>query len=125
MLCRIAGRFVLQLLQQGEQIKLQPLGREAIEGRREDAVACMRSMHVEREPEVLFYMGRHYSFLGSGEEANRSFERSDVSRLAIETKAVFELEHRVLKVDGTVGWTHSQAVPLFAPEGEITEWLTS
>src|SRR5690606_23468566 len=41
----------------------------AIEGRREEALACMRSMHVEREPEVLFYMARHYSFLGSGEEA--------------------------------------------------------
>ncbi|HVN19515.1 MAG TPA: PAS domain S-box protein [Dongiaceae bacterium] len=42
---------------------------------------------------------------------------------AIESKSVFELEHRVLRVDGTLGWTVSRAVPLLDKDGEITEWF--
>jgi len=42
---------------------------------------------------------------------------------AIESKSVFELEHRVLRVDGTLGWTVSRAVPLLDQDGEITEWF--
>jgi PAS domain S-box-containing protein len=42
---------------------------------------------------------------------------------AIRTKSVFELEHRVLTVDGTLGWTHSRAIPLLDPDGEIVEWF--
>ena len=42
---------------------------------------------------------------------------------AIESKNVFELEHRVIRVDGTLGWTVSRAVPLRDKDGEITEWL--
>jgi PAS domain S-box-containing protein len=41
---------------------------------------------------------------------------------AIATKSVFELEHRVLTVDGTLGWTHSRAIPLFDDAGEINGW---
>jgi signal transduction histidine kinase/ActR/RegA family two-component response regulator len=42
---------------------------------------------------------------------------------AIHDKKPFELEHRVVRVDGTLGWTHSRAVPMFSREGEITEWI--
>ncbi|MDQ3471216.1 MAG: PAS domain-containing protein [Pseudomonadota bacterium] len=42
---------------------------------------------------------------------------------AIWTKDVFELEHRVLRVDGTVGWTFSRAIPLLDDAGEIVEWF--
>jgi signal transduction histidine kinase len=44
-------------------------------------------------------------------------------RNAIETKGVFELEHRVIRVDGTVGWTFSKAIPLLSEDGAIREWL--
>ena len=48
-------------------------------------------------------------------------------RAAIETairgKTVFDLEHRVIRADGTVGWTHSRAVPMVDERGEITEWI--
>jgi len=44
-------------------------------------------------------------------------------RQAIDSKSVFELEHRVLRVDGTLGWTLSRAVPLFNAAGEIVEWF--
>jgi signal transduction histidine kinase/ActR/RegA family two-component response regulator len=42
---------------------------------------------------------------------------------AIRTKSTFELEHRVVRVDGTVGWTFSRAIPLLADSGEIIEWF--
>lgn len=42
---------------------------------------------------------------------------------AIRTKGTFELEHRVLRVDGTLGWTLSRAIPLLDDHGEIVEWI--
>lgn len=42
---------------------------------------------------------------------------------AIRTKGFFELEHRVRRTDGSVGWTISRAVPLLGTEGEIVEWF--
>ncbi|MDE3198762.1 MAG: response regulator, partial [Acidobacteriota bacterium] len=42
---------------------------------------------------------------------------------AIRGRSMFELVHRVLRVDGTLGWVHSRAVPLFSPDGEIAEWF--
>jgi signal transduction histidine kinase/DNA-binding response OmpR family regulator len=42
---------------------------------------------------------------------------------AIAGKSIFELEHRIIRVDGTLGWTHSRAIPLLGPEGEIVEWF--
>jgi PAS domain S-box-containing protein len=42
---------------------------------------------------------------------------------AIDTKSKFELEHPVLRVDGTLGWTHSRAIPIVDEAGEILEWF--
>ncbi|MGO9171491.1 MAG: PAS domain S-box protein, partial [Rhodomicrobium sp.] len=42
---------------------------------------------------------------------------------AIETKGVFDLEHRIKRTDGTLGWTHSRAIPLVDAKGEIVEWF--
>ncbi len=42
---------------------------------------------------------------------------------AIRTKSTFELEHRVLRVDGTPGWTFSRAIPLLDETGAIVEWF--
>ena len=42
---------------------------------------------------------------------------------AIRSKSVFELEHRVVRADGTLGWTHSRAIPILDARGEITEWF--
>ena len=46
-----------------------------------------------------------------------------VIQAAIRSKGVFELEHRVMRVDGTVGWTFSRAVPMFDSQGHIKEWF--
>lgn len=42
---------------------------------------------------------------------------------AIRTKQPFELQHRVIRVDGTVGWIKSRAIPLLDEHGRITEWF--
>jgi signal transduction histidine kinase/DNA-binding NarL/FixJ family response regulator len=47
----------------------------------------------------------------------------DAIQKAIREKSVFELEHRVMRLDGTPGWTFSRAVPLFDASGKIVEWF--
>ncbi|MBV9509079.1 MAG: PAS domain-containing protein, partial [Caulobacteraceae bacterium] len=42
---------------------------------------------------------------------------------AIAHKGVFQLEHRVRRVDGSTGWTLSRAVPMLGERGEIIEWF--
>ncbi len=44
-------------------------------------------------------------------------------REAIRSKCVFQLEHRVLRADGSLGWTFSRAIPLLDERGEILEWF--
>ena len=42
---------------------------------------------------------------------------------AIRTRSLFELEHRVRRADGAVGWTSSRAIPRLDAEGRILEWF--
>jgi signal transduction histidine kinase/ActR/RegA family two-component response regulator len=42
---------------------------------------------------------------------------------AIRTRSPFEIEHRVIRPDGSPGWTFSRAIPLFDDHGEIVEWF--
>ncbi|MCS0611178.1 ATP-binding protein [Massilia kyonggiensis] len=42
---------------------------------------------------------------------------------AIATRSVYELEQRVLRVDGSIGWTLSRAVPIVGEDGEVEEWF--
>ena len=42
---------------------------------------------------------------------------------AMRNKSIFELEHRVLRVDGSLGWTFSRAIPIRNAEGEVIEWF--
>lgn len=42
---------------------------------------------------------------------------------AIRTRSLFQLEHRVLRLDGSIGWTHSRAVPMLDAHGDIHEWI--
>ena len=44
-------------------------------------------------------------------------------REAVQAKRPFELEHRVRRVDGSLGWTSSRAIPLLGPDGELIEWF--
>ena len=47
----------------------------------------------------------------------------DAINEAIRTRSVFELEHRVLRVDGSLGWTFWRAIALQNANGEIIEWF--
>lgn len=47
----------------------------------------------------------------------------EVINQAIATRSVFELEHRVRRKDGTLGWTQSRAVPMLDEAGEVVEWI--
>jgi PAS domain S-box-containing protein len=42
---------------------------------------------------------------------------------AIRTKQPFDLEHRVRRADGRLGWVHSRAVPLLDQNDQIREWF--
>ena len=42
---------------------------------------------------------------------------------AIRTRSMFQLEHRVIRADGTIGWTFSRALPFLDEQGDIIEWL--
>ncbi|MDB5022075.1 MAG: Histidine kinase [Pedobacter sp.] len=42
---------------------------------------------------------------------------------AVKTKTIFQLEHRVLRANGTLGWTFSRATPILDDQGEILEWF--
>ncbi|WP_428383470.1 PAS domain S-box protein [Methylocystis sp.] len=42
---------------------------------------------------------------------------------AIRAKNVFELEHRFKRIDGSIGWTQSRAIPILDASREITEWF--
>jgi signal transduction histidine kinase/DNA-binding response OmpR family regulator len=42
---------------------------------------------------------------------------------AIRTRGIFELEHRVRRADGTLGWTFSRAIPLVDAKGDLVEWF--
>ena len=41
----------------------------------------------------------------------------------IATKTPFDMEHRVNRPDGSVGWTRSRAMPVLDDKGEIAEWV--
>ncbi len=55
-------------------------------------------------------------------DADHSMVLTAIER-AIAEKSPFELEHRVRRADGTVGWTLSRAVPVLDDAGEIVEWF--
>lgn len=42
---------------------------------------------------------------------------------AVRTRSVFQMEHRVMRVDGSFGWTLSRAVPIFDASGALVEWI--
>lgn len=42
---------------------------------------------------------------------------------AVASGSVFDLEHRVLQADGSLGWTRSRAVPIRGEDGRVVEWF--
>ena len=42
---------------------------------------------------------------------------------AVATRTAFELQHRVIRADGSLGWTHSRSIPILDDAGRIVEWF--
>lgn len=42
---------------------------------------------------------------------------------AMESKSVFQLQHKVYRPDRSIGWTFSRAVPVLDSDGNILEWF--
>jgi len=55
-------------------------------------------------------------------EDDHAAVRAEIDR-AIAEKRPFESEHRMRRLDGTLGWTLSRAVPTLDAAGEIREWF--
>ncbi|HLX30525.1 MAG TPA: ATP-binding protein [Casimicrobiaceae bacterium] len=82
--------------------------------------------------EMRFLEGR--DFIADTEDSSRSWldkyihpdDQSHVMAVvgdAIRAKSVFQLEHRVRRIDGSWGWTFSRAIPLLDVKGNIVEWF--
>ncbi|MGO9377021.1 MAG: PAS domain S-box protein [Dissulfurispiraceae bacterium] len=98
---------------------------------------------VAASSQVLYIMSPDWSemrqlkggnFLADMEKPNRKWLKEyihpddqkhvlEVIGEAVRTGSVFELEHRVRLIDGTLGWTLSRAVPVRNAAGEIVEWF--
>ncbi|RYF69085.1 MAG: PAS domain S-box protein, partial [Comamonadaceae bacterium] len=53
-------------------------------------------------------------------------DRAEVSAAVVQAvrhRRPFELEHRVLRVDGTPGWMLSRAIPVLDDQGRVVEWF--
>jgi PAS domain S-box-containing protein len=98
---------------------------------------------VTASSEVLYRMSPDWSemrqlsggtFIADTEAPNRNWleeyipadEQPRVTAVineAIRTESIFALEHRVRRVDGSVGWTFSRAIPMLDANGKIIEWF--
>jgi PAS domain S-box-containing protein len=79
---------------------------------------------------MLYLRGR--DFIGDTEEPSGTWLEKYIPSddqafvmAAIRTKSTFELEHRVRRIDGNLGWTFSRAIPIQDADGEIIEWFGS
>ena len=82
--------------------------------------------------EMRHLQGRE--FIADTLESNRNWQNKyihpdDQPRMmeaiqkAIRCKSVFELEHRVIRKDGSPGWVCSRAIPILDHNDEIVEWF--
>lgn len=42
---------------------------------------------------------------------------------AVRNKTAFEMDHQLIRLDGSTGWAYSKGIPRLGPEGELIEWL--
>jgi len=98
---------------------------------------------VSASSDVVFRMNEDWTemrhlqgreFIADTHEPNRSWLEKyiqpcdrqrviDTIREAVRTKGLFELEHQILRIDGTPGWTFSRAIPLMDKDGAVVEWF--
>jgi PAS domain S-box-containing protein len=116
--------------------------RKKMEDALRESEARFRAL-VTASSEVMYYMSPDWSemtqlhsrsFLANTEKPNLNWleeyipleDQPEVTAAiheAIRTKSIFELEHRVWRADGNLGWTFSRAVPMMDENGEIVQWF--
>ena len=122
-------------------LKLQSVRREAAKSLR-DSEARFRAL-VKMTSDVVYSMSPDWRVIRH-QDGNRFIEststpdehwiakyipQDEQARVlagiekAIRTRGTFELEHRVFRADGTIGWTYSRAIPMHDAQGEIVEWF--
>ncbi|MFW5647564.1 MAG: PAS domain-containing sensor histidine kinase, partial [Candidatus Alkaliphilus sp. MAG34] len=79
-------------------------------------VLCGRGFLVDTREPVSDWLDRYIY----PEDRGSMFS---VIQNSIMGKKIFEVEHRVLKADGSVCWVFSRAVPIFDENGDIKEWF--
>jgi signal transduction histidine kinase len=109
--------------------------RHANESRFQAFVSATSEVIYQMSPdwsEMRFLQGR--DFVADTEDPSRSWldkyiHPDDQARVmaavreAVRTKSVLQLEHRIQRLDGSLGWTFSRAVPLLDGKGNIVEWF--
>ncbi|MGA2550277.1 MAG: ATP-binding protein [Burkholderiaceae bacterium] len=131
-----------------ERVKGEAAQRAA-ERAREDAVAAANSIDrqfralVTASSDVVYRMNADWSemdylqgrdFVSDTQAPSVSWLGNSIPEIehgrvmaavseAIRTRSVFELEHQIIRADGTIGWTFSRAIPIFDAHGEIVEWF--
>ncbi|MEO6709531.1 MAG: ATP-binding protein, partial [Planctomycetota bacterium] len=98
---------------------------------------------IEASSEVVYRMSADWSemhhlegrgFIADTAQPSRTWlekyiHRDDQQRVmeaiseAVRTKSIFALEYRVRRVDGSLGWTSSRAIPILDEGGEVVEWF--
>ena len=111
----------------------------------DDLLISEKRLHalVEATSDVIYCMSPDWSemyhllseeFLTTTSEPNRNWLQDYIPedeqplllaaiQSSIQLKKPFELEHRIRKKNGGIGWTSSRAVPLLNSQGEIKEWF--
>jgi PAS domain S-box-containing protein len=137
---RLAGA-ILTVLETTDRV-LTLRERETAHRRLQESENLFRAL-VETSSEVVYRMNADWTemqflvgrdFIADTREPSRTWLETYIHRedqaevtaaigAAIHGKTVFELEHRVLRVDGTSGWTDSRAIPILDGNGEILEWF--
>ena len=125
----------------GAHLKLAQARKDA-EARLRENEARFRAL-VTATSDVIYRMSPHWrqmaqlhgkDFLADTTDASTTWlekyippeDQADVLkaiREAVEAQQPFKLEHRVLRADGTLGWTISRAIPMMDENGNVVEWF--
>lgn len=81
-------------------------------------IQSLKGSGAQDDPaEASLGWAERYMVDGDREQAAAAIEE------AIRSRGLFELEHRIRRPDGTIGWALSRAVPVLDDDGELVEWV--
>ena len=134
-------RAVLGVLDVAQDVTSTVLGKQAAAEQRESEERLSAFTHatsdalfqVNADWSVMYQLSGN-SFLADTESADPDWLTKyihaedqpavlETAASANETRSIFELEHRVLRSDGTPGWTVSRAIPIVAEDGTVRHWF--